>query len=190
MALHLRKRRLAALRPHSSAGRTPLVSVGYRRILVPLADERASEKAIDLACRLAAEHHASLTSITVIELPPLLPLDAHMIEEEDEAHRLLNRADAIADSYGVNITSRILRARDAAIAIADQARTIDAEIIVIGSARKARRTTHGTIFRTTIQDVLRKAPCRVMVIAAPAEIEAERVIGDVTVRPAPHTLDS
>jgi nucleotide-binding universal stress UspA family protein len=176
VALHLRNRRLAAWRPHSSAGRTPIVSVGYRRILVPLAENRASEKAMDVACRLAAEHHASLTSVAVIEIPPLLPLDAHMIEEEDDAHRLLNRADAIADSYGVSITSRILRARDAAAAIADQAQRPDAEIVVIGSARKSRRTTHTTVLKTTIQDLLRKAPCRVMVVAAPAEMEAERVV--------------
>jgi nucleotide-binding universal stress UspA family protein len=45
-------------------------------------------------------------------------------------------------------------------AIVETARRTDAEIVVVGGACRGRR------FRGTIRDVLKKAPCRVLVIAA------------------------
>src|SRR6266496_4616960 len=110
--------------------------LGYRRILVPISENVESEKAMDVACRLAAEHGASITMVAVVEVPPLLPLDAHMLDEEAHAHRVVERAAAIADSYGVGIAHRILRAREAARAIVGEAENGRVEILVIGAPRK------------------------------------------------------
>jgi len=140
----------------------PRVSVGYLRILVPVVDNPESAEAVDVACRLAAEKHGALTVLTIVEVPPQLPLDAHMLEEEADAHALLARAQAIGESYGVDVTPRILRARDAAEAIVAHAERTGAEIVVVGAVRQRRG------FRRTIRDVLKKAPCRVLVIAARA----------------------
>ena len=45
--------------------------LGYRRIVVPISDNAESEKAVDVACRLAAEHGASITLVAVVEVPTL-----------------------------------------------------------------------------------------------------------------------
>lgn len=149
-------------------------SLGYRRILVPIGDNAESEKAMNVACRLAADRGASITAVRVVEVPPLLPLDAHMTDEEAEARRLLDRASAIADSYGVHHTSRMLRGREAAHAIIQQATTDHAEIIVIGSPRKPRASGGARIFGTTTEHVLKQAACRVMVISTPLAANALR----------------
>ena len=141
------------------------VATGYQRILVPLSDEPGSESAVDLACRLAAEKRSAIAAVVVIEIPPTLPLDAHMLEEEEDAERLLDRAEAVGDSYGVSVSPHVIHAREAASAIAEAARKLGTELIVIGGSRKHRRSAVAPIFDTTIQDVLRKAPCRVMVLA-------------------------
>lgn len=125
-----------------------------------------------VACRLAADHHASITVVTVIEVPPLLPLDAHMTDEEEDARQVLNRAEAVGASYGLTLSARILRAREADSAIIKQAGTVEAEVIVIGGARKLRRSARAPVFGRTIQNVLKKARCRVMVVAASADVEA------------------
>jgi nucleotide-binding universal stress UspA family protein len=164
----------------------PRVSVGYRRIVVPIADNAESEKAMDVACRLAAEHRASIAAVTVTEVPPLLPLDAHMREEEEEARELLLRAHAIGVSYGVDISVRVLRSREAASAIVGQAKAIRAEIIVIGGARKSRARPQP--FGHTIQEVLKKALCRVMVVAAPAERQAADASGSTSRYPTPASV--
>ncbi len=145
----------------------PRVVSGYRRILVPVADNLECERTIDVVCRLAAQRHASVTAVAVIEVPLLLPLDAHMFEEEERARWLLDRAEVIGAAYGVSVSSRIVRARDAATAIVELAEAIGAELVAIGSPRKRRGSPHAAIFGSTVQDVLKKAPCRVMVVASP-----------------------
>jgi nucleotide-binding universal stress UspA family protein len=145
---------------------------GYRRILVPIAGNPESEKAMDVACRIAAARSGVITAVAVVEVPALLPLDAHMTDEESRAHQILERAAAIADSYGVGVSTRRVRAREAASAILDQAALRACEIIVLGAPRR-RRPTHGPIFGSTVEHVLKRAPCRVMLIgAAPADVYA------------------
>src|SRR5436305_12419152 len=100
--------------------------IAYRRILVPLAAETEPEHALAVARRLAAEHRGSITAVTVIELPVQLPLDAHMHEEEAEARRLFALADRVAGRYGVKVVARVLRARDAAPAVVEEAARSDA----------------------------------------------------------------
>jgi nucleotide-binding universal stress UspA family protein len=144
--------------------REPLVSRGYQRILVFVADTPESEKALVFACRLAGERQASITAVGVVTVPPLLPLDAHMDDEEREVHTLLGRAEATADSFGVELSPLVARARDASGAVIDQAGATGAEVIVIGGARRNSRGTHGPIFERTVQEVLKRAPCRVIVV--------------------------
>lgn len=148
--------------------------LGYRRVLVPIAGNPESEKAMDVACRLAEAGSGVITAVAVVEVPPVLPLNAHMLDEEARAHELLERAAAITASYGVGVSTHRVRARDAAAAILEQAAIGRCEIIVLGAPRK-RPTRHGTsVFGITVEHVLKRAPCRVMLIGA-APIEAHSV---------------
>jgi nucleotide-binding universal stress UspA family protein len=123
---------------------------------------------MDIACQLAAEHGASVTAVTVIEVPVELPLDAHMIEEETEAKRVLELAHAIADRYGVNASMRLVRGREAGEAIVEEARRANAQIIILRASRKRRISGRARLFGGTVGFVLKHAPCRVMIAAAPA----------------------
>src|SRR5262252_1056183 len=105
------------------------------------------------ACSLA-DDDASVVAVVVIEISPLLPLDARMDEEEIHARALLGRARAVGDVYGVRVIPRVIRARDAGSAILDVARDEDSELVVLG-ARRHR-------VRGIAKHVLRKAPCRVL----------------------------
>lgn len=142
----------------------------YRRILVPVVDREVSEQAVALACRLAAERGAKVTAVSVIEVPVELPLGAHMVEEEAEAKRLLAEAAAIGDLHGVSVEHEILRGRAAGEAIIDEAGDSSTEIIVLSAPRKQRLSHRRFPFGSTVEYVLRHAPCRVMVAAAPASI--------------------
>lgn len=146
--------------------RVAQVERGYRKLLVPVISNAESERAIGIACRLAAERHASVTALTVIEIPPLLPLDAQMKDEEKDAQRLFARAETIGDAYGVTILSRRVRGRDAAAAILEHLETDDFEVVVIGARRRARTTRRAPTFGHTVQHVLQKATCRVLVVAS------------------------
>lgn len=141
-------------------------SIGFRRLLVPVRESAESLRAVDVACRLAAEH-ASITIVSVIEVPPLLPLDAHMSEEETAARAVLAKAAAVADSYGLDLSTRLLRARDVAGAICSEAEKRNVELLVIGAKRSRRANGNGPAFGKTVRHVLKHAPCRVLVIGDP-----------------------
>jgi APA family basic amino acid/polyamine antiporter len=140
----------------------PAVALEYRNILVPVKPGRASEEAIDLACRLAADRGASIAAVSVIVVPLDLPLDTRLEEEERAADEALDVAAAIAELYGVKFTERIVRARHAGRAIVDEAKRRQSEIIVMGAPRATRGRG---VFSDTVDFVLKHAPSRVMVVA-------------------------
>ena len=121
-----------------------------------------------IACHLADDHGASVTAVTVIEVPVELPLDAHMSEEEAQAKQTLKEAAAIGDLYGVNVVGHILRARAAGEAIVEEAVRARTEIIVLRAPRRHRSTRAVQVFGKTVDYVLKHAPCRVMAAASPA----------------------
>jgi nucleotide-binding universal stress UspA family protein len=138
--------------------------VELRKLLVPVAENAESERAMDVACRLANDRGASIAVLHVVEIPPVLPLGAHMTAEQQAAHRLLERMAAIADRYGVNVAPRMLHDRVAGEAIVGFAARREVELIVIGAPRKRRKP-----FGSTVEHVLRKADCRVLLIGAAPE---------------------
>lgn len=137
---------------------------GYRRLLVPVAENPESEEAIDVAGRLAAEHGSSITVVAVVEVPPVLPLDAHMREEEARAHALLRRSAAVAESYGVTVSLETLRGRDAASAIVEESLARDTQLLVVGAPRRLNSKRSVAIFGHTVEHVLKHACCRVMIV--------------------------
>jgi APA family basic amino acid/polyamine antiporter len=146
----------------------PGVALEYRNVLVPIVHRRESEEAVDLACRLATERGATIAAVTVLEVPLELPLDAPLPDEfELRAHDLLDEARAIGDAYGVDVVGRLIRERRAGRAIVDEAERRNSEIIVMGSPRRDVRRGSARIFGDTVDFVLKNAPCRVMVAAAP-----------------------
>jgi basic amino acid/polyamine antiporter, APA family len=140
----------------------PAVALEYRNILVPVKPGRASEEAIDVACRLATERGARIAALSVVVVPLELPLDAVDEDEEQRAYDALDSAAAIAELYGVDVTERLVRGRHAGRAIVDDATRRQSEIIVMGAPRSRLGTA---VFSDTVDFVLKHAPCRVMVVA-------------------------
>jgi APA family basic amino acid/polyamine antiporter len=117
--------------------------------LVPVSGGKA---AVRIACTLAAEHGAIVSALAVIEVPAALPLDAHMPEQELEAHEVLAVAEALGDGHGVRVARCTVRARLAGEAIVEAGK--DAELIVL-------RRPLDRIAR----HVLQHARCRVLLSA-------------------------
>src|SRR5512132_1487261 len=90
------------------------------------------------ACTLAQED-ASVMAVVVIEISPLLPLDARMDEEEAHARRLLARARAAGNACGMRVVPRVVRARATTDAILTVAEEEDAELVVLSSRGRRHR---------------------------------------------------
>ena len=137
------------------------LALEYRRIVVPIFDDEVSFEAMDVACRLAAERGATVVAVTAVEVPLEQSLDEIDPRIGAESDRLLDRARAIGELYGVHTITRLERARNAGRAIVEEAERRQAEIIVLGASRRER----APIFDRQIDFVLKHAPCRVMVAA-------------------------
>jgi basic amino acid/polyamine antiporter, APA family len=137
------------------------LALEYRSILVPVVAGREAQEAVELAARLATERAGRLVLLRVIVVPLELPLDADLTEQLDAADELLDELRSVAETYGVRVVERVVRARNAGRAIVDEAERRGSEIIVLG----APRGTHRAIFGHTVDYVLKNAPSRVMVAA-------------------------
>ena len=142
----------------------PSLELHFRTILVPVVRNADSEEALVAAARLASERRATIAIVHVLEVPMSLPIDAELPEEEERAFELLEEARALVDAYGVRTVTRLVRARRAGPAIAEEAARRQAELIVIGARR---RIAHGRtpIFGRTVDHVLKESPCRVLLAA-------------------------
>lgn len=139
----------------------PALALEYREILVPIVSGPSSQEAVEVAARLAAERAARIVLLRVIVVPLELPLDADLTEQLEEADRLLDAAASTTAAYGVRSVGRVVRSRQAGRAIVEEAERRNSELIVLG----APRGSHKQIFGHTVDFVLKRAPCRVMVAA-------------------------
>jgi basic amino acid/polyamine antiporter, APA family len=139
----------------------PALALEYRSILVPIVAGEESREAVEVAARLATERAGRIVLLRVIVVPLELPLDADLSEQVEAAYKLLDDAHAIAEPYGVRAVERIVRSRQAGRAIVEEADRRGTEIVVLG----ARRGNYKNIFGSTVEYVLKNAPCRVMVAA-------------------------
>jgi len=146
----------------------PALALEYRRLLVPIVVGQPSDNALDVACGLAAERRSQIIALNVIEVPLDLPLSAELPGEEDRANLELDEAQAIGDSYGITVVDRLVRARSAGEAIVEEAERRGSEIIVLGASRRLLTVGARGVFGSTVDYVLKHAPCRVMVAAADA----------------------
>jgi CIC family chloride channel protein len=145
-------------------GHRTLPGGGFRHIVVAVDDNEEAAEAVDAACRLARERGTTVTLVSVVEVPNDLPLDCQMDSEEAHARGLLERARATAESYGVKTVVRLLRAREAATAIVEEIERQKADLAIVAADwHLGLRTAR---LGRTVETVLRRAPCRVLVVSA------------------------
>jgi basic amino acid/polyamine antiporter, APA family len=152
----------------------PAEEGAYERILVPLKLGPIGDEVLATAIKLAEEERAAIDVLHVIRVPMELALDAELIDAEERAAASIAEAKLLAEEHGVEVSGTIARARALGDAIVERARATDADLIVLGSAPRWRRQSR--FFSPTVDYVLRKAPCEVMVVAYPQGVLEEEAV--------------
>ncbi|HEX9016836.1 MAG TPA: universal stress protein [Chloroflexota bacterium] len=129
-------------------------------ILVPVQGSALSDRMVALGAQMAKARRAQLVVFCVVEVPWMLPLDAHLPDAEQVADETLARARRITDRYGVPLTRRIAHARAAGHAIIDEAVEAGADIILMGDLPGRAGETR---FSETTNYVFTHAPCEVVI---------------------------
>jgi basic amino acid/polyamine antiporter, APA family len=179
----------------------------YGDILVPVFGTPLDDDIVGTAGRLAdaaevpGEVEPKLEVIYVVDLPLAVPLGSPPPPDRMEiANRALERAQAVGEEYEtVEVHPSVVRARSIGAGIVQAARDRDVEVIVMG-AEPPTKVRGGAILGglggsrpaeigPVTEYVLRRAPCRVLITAPPADgtpraAEAERGETEEAERPA------
>jgi len=148
-------------------------AVTFRRILVPMKLGIIGEEMLATAIRLAAESDAEVQALHVIRVPLEQPLQCELFDEEERAEASLAEAKLLGADHGVTVEGVTVRARAIGPAIVERAVAIGAELIVLGSAPRWRRQSR--FFSPTVDYVLRRAPCEVLIVAFPQSVMDEEL---------------
>jgi APA family basic amino acid/polyamine antiporter len=149
-----------------------LPQVDFERILVPMKLGVIGEEMVATAVRLAQERNAAVTALHVVRVPLDLPLDAEVLDEEERAEASIAEAKLLGAEHGVAVEGLTVRARAIGQAIVHAAQELEADLIVLGASPRWRRQSR--FFSPTVEYVLKKAPCEVLIVAFPqGVIEAE-----------------
>jgi basic amino acid/polyamine antiporter, APA family len=160
----------------------------FGSILVPIFGEKLDDDIVQTAGRLAAEvrngpapNGSVIEVVWVAEVPLSLPLDAPLPEAQvQRAKDALARAKAVGEEYGgVQVIPTFVRARRAGPAIITGAHERGVEAIVL-AAEEPSRIRGGALLGgaggplenyvgEVTKYVLRKAQCRVILTAPPAD---------------------
>ncbi len=114
---------------------------------------------------MAQYRDGSIELLAVLEVPFMLPLDAHVEEDEKLALALLDRAAVIVKRSTTKLTKRILKARQAGMAIVREAEEQAIDMILIANSPTRRR---GGVCQLdpAVEYVLKNTPCEVLVLSS------------------------
>jgi APA family basic amino acid/polyamine antiporter len=141
------------------------------RILVPMKIGLIGEEMLATAIKLAQERGSSVEALHVIRVPLDARIDEPARQSEERAAASLEEARALGAENGVEVVGETVRARSIGEAIVHEARRRDADLIVLGSAPRWRRQSR--FFSPTVEYVLQRAPCEVLVVAFPSGVVEE-----------------
>jgi APA family basic amino acid/polyamine antiporter len=149
----------------------------FHSILVPMKLGLIGEEMVATAVKLAQERGgAEVEALHVIRVPLDTPIDAELDVEEERATASLAEAQLLGADHGVQVRGETVRARSIGEAIVNEAARSGADLIVLGSAPRWRRQSR--FFSPTVEYVLRKAPCEVLVVAFPEGVMEEDGAGE------------
>jgi len=145
----------------------------FASILVPMKLGEIGEEMVATAVKLAQERGSPVDALHVVKVPLELPLDAPMAAEEARAEESIAEAKALGADHDVEVRGMIVRSRAIGDAIVKAAEDTGADLIVLGSAPRWRRQSR--FFSPTVDYVLKKAPCEVLIVAFPQGVLEQEV---------------
>ncbi|MFM9140200.1 MAG: amino acid permease, partial [Solirubrobacterales bacterium] len=135
----------------------------YESVLVALDPRGYSPGAVATAVKIAAQRRHGVHVLVPVTVPSALPIDAEMPEREAAAQAVIEQA-CMQGGARVNGHWEKVRPGQAGNLIAQEASEINAQAIVM--ALPPRQA--GSLFGKTLETVLEKRPCRVIIQSEPA----------------------
>ena len=143
----------------------------FNRVVIALNGGTSDGPIVALVSRFA-KSGTELIAVHIVEIDWTLPLDADIAGHSEEAQRVLDMAEAVAEDNKARLTPVLLQARDVGAALVDEASERNADLLVVGMPYRKRFGGEFAIGRT-IPYVLKNAPCAVWVVREPIPEETK-----------------
>ena len=144
----------------------------FRRAVIALSGGAVDNLVVRLALEVSRHTHAELIAVHVVELNWTQPLDADVAERSEEAQRVLDAAEGIAETMHGTLESVLVQARDVGAAIVDEAAARNADMLILGIPYRTRFGGDFAIGRA-VPYAFKNAPCTVWVVREPMGEEAQ-----------------
>ena len=143
----------------------------FRRAVIALSGGSFDSTIVRLALDVGRQTHAELIAVHVVELDWTQPLDAEVAERSEEAQRVLDAAEGIAEAMHCKLESVLVQARDVGAAIVDETCAREADMLILGLPYRTRFGGDFAIGRA-VPYALKNAPCAVWVVREPMSEES------------------
>jgi APA family basic amino acid/polyamine antiporter len=147
-----------------------VIDLRFGTIVVPVKQcGPIEEEMLAIACKLAQEQEGErVLAVNVVEVPLSLPLDAPIAGANECAMELLQLTAMFSRDYGVPVEFLPARSRAISGEVARIAREQDAGLILVGAVPHIGALAgRAQVFSETIENLLRRAHCRVIVTSFP-----------------------
>ena len=138
----------------------------FQRAVIALNGGPTDARIVRLVADLTKQYKAQVFAVHVVEIDWTLPLDADVAGGSEEAQRVLDLAESVAEKSKQRMEPILLQARNVGAALVDEATERRADLLVVGLPYRKRFGGDFAIGRT-IPYVLKNAPCAVWVIREP-----------------------
>jgi nucleotide-binding universal stress UspA family protein len=146
----------------------------FTRVVIALSGGSSDARLVKLVSALAGAKggNVELIAVHVVEIDWTLPLDADVAGQSEEAQRVLDEAESVAEAAKAKLEPVLLQARDVGAALVDEASERGADLLVASLPYRKRFGGDFAIGRT-IPYVLKNAPCAVWVVREPIQEEIQ-----------------
>ncbi len=120
----------------------------------------------DTAFKIAKEDNATVVVLNVIEMPAALPVETFLYDKFSAAEDVLHKVWAVGTEHGIHVETRLVQSRHAGETICETAREVGADLIVMGASDRWHKDL--PFPTTTVEYVLKNAPCVVWVATVPS----------------------
>jgi glucosyl-3-phosphoglycerate synthase len=130
---------------------------------MPLANPRTARDLIRIGSHLAHRRPTEITALGIVEVPEGVSL-AEGASRARQARRLLQRVPDFRDDASVEVHTAVRIGRQASEGIVEAVAEIGADLVVFGWGGPQPTGLRHAVFSTTIDQVVREAPCDIAVV--------------------------
>src|SRR5947209_10389190 len=134
-------------------------------ILVPLLSKNeTTDRVVALAAQMVRQRNGNVEDLAIVEVPFTLPLDAHVVDDEQATLEALECAELVAIRSAIRVKKRMLKARNSGAAIVREAEEKGVDLILMANSPVRIRGSMQQI-DPAVEYVMKNAPCEVMVLS-------------------------